>query len=256
MQTDQPIKKRIGGDDCQNESWIPLDPSASKSRRGCSHRLLTEELSGANTASRISRCESSVPSFCSEDRELSECSTILTSISHQSFNDVEGKSIILSDLSSMEGEATISNANIAFDFPPQFVLERSVSVVSLGTTHRSADESSLLEGTEMDEDAISLVSFLEVDELHNMQLSPLTFNAHYCEQSFVAELPDELFSSITVFLDVESLCQFRLVSRRARMISSQDEAGWKLHCQNLWSQKAFVLKEARQLYKSRNAMCA
>jgi hypothetical protein len=28
MQTDQPIKKRIGGDDCQNESWIPFDPSA------------------------------------------------------------------------------------------------------------------------------------------------------------------------------------------------------------------------------------
>jgi hypothetical protein len=50
---------------------------------------------------------------------------------------VEGKSIILSDLSSMEGEATISNANIAFDFPPQFVLEE----ISLcGLTRYNAPE--------------------------------------------------------------------------------------------------------------------
>lgn len=248
-------QKRKGGDDCHSEFWYwsPWGPFASMLQGPGNQCFLTEEFIGANAASRISHGESSVPSFCSEDQELSECSSIHTSISHQSFNDLEGKCTFLSELSSLEGEATIS---MAFDFPPQFVLERLVSVVSLDTTLRSADESSLFEGTEMDEDDISLVSSLEIDELHNMQLSSLTFDTQYWMQHFFAELPDELLSSITVFLDVESLCQFRLVSRRARMISSRDEAGWKLHCQKLWSQKAFVLKEARQLYKSRNAMCA
>jgi F-box-like len=249
-------QKREGGYNCSNESWSPLDPSASKVLAADRQCFSTADYSGANTNSRISHCESSVPSFCSEDRELSDCSSILSSISNQSFNYWEGASKILSDLSSLRGEEAIPMANIAFDFPPECVLKRLVSVVSLGTTRRSADESSLFEGTEMDEDSISFVSSLEVDELQTMQVLSLTFSAQYWVQNFFADLPDELLSSITVFLDVESLCQFRLVSRRARIVSSRDEAGWKRHCQNLWSQKAFVLKEARQLYKSRNAMCA
>ena len=66
-------------------------------------------------------------------------------------------------------------------------------------------------------------------------------------------LPDELICFLSNYLNVESLSQARLVNKRLLSIASEDGAGWKRHCQSLWSQKAHVSKDAFALLENGNA---
>jgi hypothetical protein len=70
----------------------------------------------------------------------------------------------------------------------------------------------------------------------------------------VETLPYEILLYMVSFLDVNSVCVFRLVSRLTRCISSKDGSGWRHHCQTLWSRKSYVLKESRLLYSCQKAM--
>jgi hypothetical protein len=66
-------------------------------------------------------------------------------------------------------------------------------------------------------------------------------------------LPDELVCTISCYLDVESLSRTRLVSKRLLNLASRDEAGWRRHCEILWSRKAHVSREAHSLLENGNA---
>jgi hypothetical protein len=208
----------------------------------------------------VYHCESSVPSFCS-DEECSDCSSIISSMTYQSIDDCAGEeSTTPADLSTLRDEEAAPMTAFDFDLLPRHVLDRSISVVSAGTIPMTSN-GSMFEGTEMDEDAISFISSTssfvnDVEDMRYIQFSSWTCAPQASKPDVFRDLPDELVSSVASFLDVESLSQFCLVSKRARLVSSRDEAGWKQHCQSLWSQKAFVLKEARHLYQSRNAMSA
>jgi hypothetical protein len=84
-------------------------------------------------------------------------------------------------------------------------------------------------------------------------LSPLPTPIARVPTCYFEDLPNELICLICNLLDVESLSQARLVNKRLLPIASEDSAGWKRHCQSLWSQKAHVTPDARALLESGSA---
>lgn len=63
-------------------------------------------------------------------------------------------------------------------------------------------------------------------------------------------LSDGPLYSILSFLDVETLVNLRLTNTKLLSLSSDNSAGWKNHCDMLWSQKVRVCPEARRLLDS------
>lgn len=61
------------------------------------------------------------------------------------------------------------------------------------------------------------------------------------------ELPDELLCKVASFLDVTTLSHARSVSRKFKALMSTNEAGWLLHCQQLWNQRLHVSLFARRI---------
>lgn len=59
-------------------------------------------------------------------------------------------------------------------------------------------------------------------------------------------LPDDLLAHLASFLNVGSLKQARLVNRKFNGVLSQDESGWRNHCERLWSQRLHVTSCMRQ----------
>ena len=69
-------------------------------------------------------------------------------------------------------------------------------------------------------------------------------------------LPDEVVCRMFGFLNVESLCSARCISKRLGRLASQDEAGWLDICVSTWQKKAHVCWRAIQLKESHGAMIA
>jgi hypothetical protein len=68
--------------------------------------------------------------------------------------------------------------------------------------------------------------------------------------SYLYGLPDELVCLVGSYLDVEGLNTGRLLCRRFDRLLSLGEAGWPLHCLNLWKQKIHVDPRAKALLSS------
>jgi len=88
---------------------------------------------------------------------------------------------------------------------------------------------------------------LSSNEVIAQQASTRDYTCHF------ERLPNELICAISSHLDVESLSRARLVNKRLLSVASQDEAGWKHHCQSLWSRKVYVPTEAYSLLENGNA---
>jgi hypothetical protein len=74
---------------------------------------------------------------------------------------------------------------------------------------------------------------------------PFTFPA--------SELPDELLCRVASFLDAPTLINARCVSTKFKLLLSANEAGWPLHCQQLWSQRLHVAPAAKRMVWGTNA---
>lgn len=94
-------------------------------------------------------------------------------------------------------------------------------------------------------------SFLSHEE--KLSLQSLLFSASVPQQTdfltagFLSEGP---LYAILSFLDVTSLVNLRTINTKLRSLASDNSAGWKNHCINLWSGKVRVCSEARRLLDS------
>jgi hypothetical protein len=66
------------------------------------------------------------------------------------------------------------------------------------------------------------------------------------KEANLESLPEDLLAYTASFLNVGSLKQARLVSRKFDRTLSQDKAGWVAHCQRLWSRRCHVSPESRR----------
>lgn len=235
----------------------PSTCSTAESESVCSFAVENGEF---HSHARILHCESSVPSFCSETQECSDCSSIISSISYESLDECgEVHSRIPTYLNTPDDNFGAVK-RMSFDTAHPHVHDGFLSVASSGVTCTSADDHSMFGGDEMGRGGIRSASSpypsLAIDEMRSMMLSPMPSREPNSRSDVFDALPGDIASYILSFLDVESLCDVGLVSRQARVLSSRDDAGWKMHCQNLWSRKTFVLQEARNVYASCNAMNA
>jgi hypothetical protein len=243
---------------------MEADPSVFNAPVLCLDGSMAHEMEHSNIddSAMLRDCEAIVPSYCSEAAECSDCSSIISSLSYQSFGDgCPGEAgAIPANLSMMEDdEGTPMAIFECVDFPPRHLESNLVSVVSLGGTTQLTSDDSILDGPGMDDDTLSFVSSASIigrEALRGVTMLYLPSAPRVPRRDCFLDIPNELVSSISSFLDLESLFQFRLVSKRSRLIASKDESGWRQVCQSVWSKKAFVLKEARLLYQSREAMRA
>jgi hypothetical protein len=210
---------------------------------------------------RRSQRESSVPYFSSESQECSDCSSIISSFSYQSLGMWgEEQNRTATYLWTIGDEEFATVEGMSCDLTQSHALVTYPSVVSFGAACTSPDEHERLEGNEVGEDSFSCTSsvFSSIlhDEMINVQLSPWPTSERDSMSGFFGVLPDDLASYILSFLDVDSLREASLISRQARILSTRDEAGWRMHCLNLWSRKTFVPLQARDLLMSCKAMDA
>ena len=63
--------------------------------------------------------------------------------------------------------------------------------------------------------------------------------------TYFSHLPEELILNCASFLNVTSLLTFRTVNKTFSEIGSRNEAGWTERCNELWKDKVFVWKSAR-----------
>ena len=58
------------------------------------------------------------------------------------------------------------------------------------------------------------------------------------------DLPEEILTRVTGFLDAPELLRIRLVNQYLASLAARNDAGWKTLCDRLWSDKAHVCSEA------------
>ena len=65
-------------------------------------------------------------------------------------------------------------------------------------------------------------------------------------------IPDDALYHVLTFLDVDSLVQLGRCNGKLRSAASNNNAGWKLHCNLLWSRKVNVCQDAHELLLDAN----
>jgi hypothetical protein len=199
--------------------------------------------------------------FCSDtddDSSLDYNSVISSLSSCNSFSgNCDDEATIPIDLNGIVHNRVSPSLSVhGFDMFSPGVIDTFVSIVA-PQSKAHPDVSDTAEVIEADSMSVisSLSSIVDAGSFQE-QLISLSHREKPAGPSAVLGLPEDLILNVASYLDVISLSQLRLASGRSRLLASKDEAGWKQHCEALWSKRDFVFWEARLLYSSRQAMKA